>query len=83
MRQEWLNIWMDLAEAVRCHSTSSIIPIFHKRGNRGGGGYFLASMATNKVTIFSPTTLPNRERIIIVAFNVPSIKVVIRLRIQT
>ena len=82
MRQEWLNIWMDLAEAARGHSTSSILPIFHKRGNRGGG-LFLASMATNKVTIVSPTTLTNRERIIIVAFNVPSIKVVIHLRIQT
>ena len=40
MRQEWLNIWMDLAEAARGHSTSSIIPIFHKRGNRGGGVIF-------------------------------------------
>ena len=83
MRQEWLNIWMDLAEYARGHSTSSVVPIFHHRGNRGGGGYFLSSMATTKVTIVSPTTLPNRERIIIVAFNVPSIKVVIHLRIQT
>ena len=38
MRQEWLNIWMDLAEAARGRSTSSVVPIFHKRGSRGGGG---------------------------------------------
>ena len=80
MRQEWLNIWMDLSEAARGPSTSSVVPIFHKRGIRGGG---LASMATTKVTRVSPTTLPNRERIIMVAFNVPIIKVFIHLRIQT
>ena len=33
MRQEWLNIWMDLAEYARDHSTSSVLPIFHNMGN--------------------------------------------------
>ena len=41
MRQEWLNIWMDLAEYARDHGTSSVFPIFHKMGSRvGEGGYF-------------------------------------------
>ena len=83
MRQEWINIWMDLAEYARDHSTSSVVSIFHQRGNRGRGGLFVSRMATTKVTRFSPTTLSNRESIIMVAFNVPSIKVVICLRIQT
>ena len=83
MKQEWINIWMDLDEYARDHSTISVVPIFHQRGNKGRGGLFLSSMATTKVTRFSPTTLPNRESIIMVAFNVPSIKVVIHLRIQT
>ena len=38
MRQEWLNIFMDLAEAARAHRTSSGVPIFQKRGSGGGVG---------------------------------------------
>ena len=37
MRQEWLNIWMDISEAVRGHITSYVVPIFHKRGIGVGG----------------------------------------------
>ena len=41
---------MNLAEAARGHSTSYVVPIFHKRGSRGGGKevFFLSKYVKNK-----------------------------------
>ena len=65
MRQEWLNIWMDLAEYARGHSTISVVSIFHQRGNRGGGeGVFLSIMATTKETRFRNGGIPDTTGLI-------------------
>ena len=80
MRQEWLNIWMDLSEATRGRNTSYVVPVFHKRGIRGGG--ILIKYGNNQSNKSQSNHTEKRESIIMVAFNVPSIKVVIHLRIK-